>query len=151
MQNIKPVSTEYQKLQAAWKKAAKIGELVVPCQNLSDARRLRFSLYNAVKPVREGKVHAPELLEAISSVSLQIKEDPIRLILQNRAFSSAISALDAVLEDEDLQDAPAMPSDLSVEEAGSITRVRELLRQQEKEESGQPPTRVNPFYTREDR
>lgn len=147
MQNIKPVSTEYQKLQAAWKKAAKVGELVVPCQNLSDARRLRFSLYNAVKPVREGKVHAPELLEAISSVSLQIRENPIRLIMQNRAFSSAIAALDSVLDEEDFEEAPTMLPVMTPEEAESFNRVQELLKQPETAE--ETAARKNPFYTRE--
>ena len=150
MKNIKPVSSEYQKLQAAWKKAAREGELVVPCKTLSDARRLRFSLYNAVKPVREGKAHEPELLEAIQSVSLQLREDPPTLIMQHRAFSPAIAALDAVLGEEDLQDVPTAPPVMTPEEAESFSRVQELLGKGHDDETKPVfDTRKNPFYTRE--
>lgn len=143
MKNSPGGQQELQKLQAAWKKAAKDGELRVPCGTLSDARRLRFTLYNAVKAVKEGKVHDPKLLEVVNSVSISLQESPPMVVLQHRARSSMMQSLFAVLGDVELEEVSAVPV-MTEAEIASLNRLQELMQEE-------PEKPKNPYFTREGR
>ena len=77
-------------LHAVWRKAFNDGQLTIPVKSASDATRLRFSLYNAVRPVREGKVVAPDLLQAVQECSVRI--EGLSVVVQLKARPPAGSS-----------------------------------------------------------
>lgn len=143
MKNSPGGQQELQRLQAAWRKAVKDGEFRVPCGTLSDARRLRFTLYNAVKAVKEGKVHDPALLEVVNSVSVHLQEHPPMVIMQHRAKSSMMQSLSAALGDIELEDVSQAPV-MTQAEIESLNRLQEIMQEE-------PVKPKNPYFTREGR
>lgn len=136
---------ESRQLFAAWKKAAKDGVLEIPCPTLSNARQLRFTLYNAVKPVKDGKIDAPELLEAVRAVSIHLQDSPPMVVMQHRAFSPVMQSLAAALGDiEEFAEPEGAEPVMTAEEEASLRRMQELVG----EIAPAPGTRVNPYYTK---
>jgi len=61
------------------------GMKVVQCKTAAAAARLRFAMYNAVKPYRNGKREAdPELREAILNCSISLTPDKTGVLLQRK-------------------------------------------------------------------
>lgn len=145
MKNSPGGQAELQKLQAAWRKAEREGELRIPCGTLSDARRLRFTLYNAVKAVKEGRVSDPKLLAVVESVSISIQETPPMVVMQHRGKSSMMQSLSAALGNEVLEEVTEAPV-MTEEEVASLNRLQEMM--QEAPEDSRPK---NPYFTRERR
>lgn len=61
------------------------GMKVIQCKTPAEAMRLRFALYNAVKPYRNGKREAdPALREAILNCSMSLTPDKTGVLLQKK-------------------------------------------------------------------
>ena len=65
-------SKEQLAYQAVWRKALATGRVDLNFKTVADARRVRFGLYNAIRPIREGKVNDPEMVQAGQDCSVQI-------------------------------------------------------------------------------
>ena len=78
--------TEQDILLSVWREAGRNPDgLTVPCGNESDARRLRFTLYNALKPIKTGKLTADSALKyAIDNCSLSFTDDKCGLVLRSK-------------------------------------------------------------------
>lgn len=130
-------------MHAAWLKAERDEQLVIPCKALSDAKRLRFSLYNAVKPIKDGKADLPMVLAAVEACTISIQAEPLAVIIQLSSKSSMMQGvLEALGDDKALiADTPTMTG----AELESMEKALKLL------ETPVEPGKKNPFYTREDR
>lgn len=130
-------------LHAVWRKAFATGRLEIPVKSASDATRLRFSLYNAVRPVREGKVVSPDLLQAVEECSVRI--EGLAVVVQLKASSELMQAIaDSLGGEAELSAAlNVVPTDA---EAHAIEDSQKKLL--EKLEQDATPTRVTPYYTR---
>lgn len=133
---------------ALWKRAAKDGMFVVTCTNLADARKMRFGMYNSVKPLRDGKASLPDVVDAADECSISIQELPdgtAELVIQHRVsttmLQSALGALGQSLE-QVLGESPAEVMDSEVAE--SLHRLSEKLA-----EVPEDKVRTTPYYTRE--
>lgn len=145
--SIKPYNFTPDQLQmhAAWVKAAREGRLEIPCKTVSDARRLRFSLYNAVKPYRSGRVPEDKVSEAMEQVTVHLVETPKPMVLmQHKMATPMMQSLLAVLEGEEVAQAPVMTR----EEVESLQRLQELMQEPVRDTEGLP-SRANPYFTRE--
>ena len=133
---------QQRKLQALWRKALLDGELIIPCGSRSNATRLRFALYAAVRKERSGKVACDdELKTAVESISIGFSpEDNTSLLLQPRSETELMRVVDGVLGET--------PSTLLANaEERTILASQERLR-----ENLQPAqqTGTTPYYTREE-
>lgn len=84
-------------LQAVWRKAFRDRRtLEIACTDKTEAMRLRFSLYNAVKEARQGQGQDEELKAAATECVLTIRENVLRVIpsAQDRSIDAAFAALD---------------------------------------------------------
>ena len=131
-------------LHALWLKALRDGEVSVTCDTLSDAKRLRFALYNAVKPIRDEKAHLPEVLKAVESCS--ISAEGLTVTLREKTKTSLMRSVLGVVGgtvaefSEQAQEAVVSP-----EIAESLERL--LNRDDLTTAPGAAPS--NPYYTRE--
>ena len=131
-------------LHAVWRKAIAEGQVTIPTKSASDATRLRFSLYNSVRPVREGKVVSPDLLQAVQECSVRI--EGLSVVVQLKANTELMQAIAAALGGTEALEAAATaiaPTSAEVQEIEDSQR--KLL---EKLEQDAQPTRVTPYYTR---
>jgi len=128
-------------LHAVWRKAYRDGKLVIPVKSASDATRLRFSLYNSVRPVREGKAIAADLLQALGECSVRI--DGLSVVVQVKAGTDLMRSITDALGGEDALHEGQAPVD--VEEFTIMESQRKLLEELEKDAT---PTRSTPYYTR---
>lgn len=134
-------------MQSVWRKALREGEVVLQLPTESDAKRMRFTLYNSVRAVRLGKVVDAELLKATEECSIQIKEKTVTV--QSKLRSDMMQAVLAALgeTEQSLLATAAIPQ--TAEEAeieASQRRLMEKLGQDSP--AGQPGARVTPYYTR---
>lgn len=66
----------------------------IQCKSVAEASRLRFALYNAVKPYRNGKREADqELKDAILNCSICLTEDKKGIIMQKKLDSDLAKVL----------------------------------------------------------
>ena len=130
-------------LHAVWRKAYNDGKLTIPVKSEADATRIRFSLYNAVRPVREGKVVSPDLLRAVQECSIRV--EGLNVILQLKANTELMQAISDVLGGAESMEAAAtiIPTSAEVQEIEDSQR--RLL---EKLKADETPTRSTPYYTR---
>jgi hypothetical protein len=126
-------------MQQVWRKALREGEVRLTLRTENDAKRMRFTLYNAVKAVREGKEEDAELKEALQECIVRY-EAPLTVVILRRSqstlFQDVAEQMGVSLESL-RQEAPATPT---VEIERSLDRLKTLL----EEGSGS-----NPYYTRE--
>lgn len=134
---------EYLILHAVWRKAFADGQLTIPVKSASDAARLRFSLYNSVRAVREGKVVAPDLLQAVQECSVRI--EGLAVVVQLKANTELMQAISDALGGEEGVKAAVEVIPTAVEEQEIAESQRRLL---EKLGQDTPPTRSTPYYTR---
>jgi len=130
-------------LHAVWRKAFNDGQLTIPVKSASDATRLRFSLYNAVRPVREGKVVAPDLLQAVQECSVRI--EGLSVVVQLKANTELMQAISDALGGVEGLEAAAEVIPTSAEAQAVEESQRKLL---EKLGQDAAPTRSTPYYTR---
>ncbi len=75
----------------AWRKALRDGRVDMTFKSVSDARRIRFALYNSVRPIREGKVADPELAQAAEECSISL--DGATLTILAKVSSDSMQVL----------------------------------------------------------
>jgi len=145
-------------LQTAWRTAATRPDgLTIACPDVATARNLRFRLYNAVKPFRDGKAQPdPTLAEALGVLKVGVTIDPPSVSLTRKCVVDLVSA---ALADAGVSiDAAVTAEDLAV--ADSLARVNALAAAGEARASERHgliaeafplPTAspaANPFFTR---
>ncbi len=156
--------TEIARLQAAWRTAAARPDgLTIPCPDLATARNIRFKLYNAVKPVRDGTWAGDAgLIEAVDAMKISVRGQPPAVVIDRKPSMTLIdAALAAVGVDPEAAQEPA-----TAELAGSLERVMASVQAAQAEANGKAeklsglwpesapstspaPAAANPFYTRE--
>lgn len=125
-------------LRAAWMMGFSKGSYVIDCGDEKAARRLRFRLYEAVKNIRRGKEHTePDLVEAIAESELALEGS--KVIIRRKPIPPALQALADSLG----MPAAAPIQSVTPEIQASIDRAKELLKEETQ------PTRVTPYYNRE--
>ena len=142
-------------LQALWRKAAREGRVEVKLKSKADATRLRFSLYNAVRLVREGKVVDEELRAAVEDCSIGL--EGAVLTLQQKAQTAYFQVIAGVLGDDGIAEALAAPNPVSADSAPVTGAPEDLAAMHERlaKEFGQPTAaepsapRSTPYSTRE--
>lgn len=142
-------------LQALWRKAAREGRVEVKLKSKADATRLRFSLYNAVRLVREGKVVDEELRAAVEDCSIGL--EGAVLTLQQKAQTAYFQVIAGVLGDDGVAEALAAPNPVSADIAPAAGNGEDLAAMQERlakefangQGVEQPAPRSTPYYTRE--
>ena len=83
-------------LQGLWRKAFLQAEpLLIPCKSESNAIRLRFALYNAVREVRKGKVKADKtLIEATNNCTIGFSpNDRTTLLVQRKVMTELMQVV----------------------------------------------------------
>lgn len=83
-------------LQGLWRKAFLQAEpLLIPCKSESNAIRLRFALYNAVREVRKGKAKADKtLLDATSNCTIGFSpNDRATLLVQRKVMTELMQVV----------------------------------------------------------
>lgn len=96
------MDTQKMMLQGLWRKAfKKEGGLELNCKTPSNATKMRFALYAAVRGVREGKEKADEeLLQAIENCSISFaEEDKSILFMRRSVLTDMMQLVSEVLED----------------------------------------------------
>lgn len=134
-------SNETAVMQALWRLAHRKGRHEVVLPSLSECRRIRFALYNAVRKVRIGAERDAELEAAVAECSVSI--EGTTLVLQARAATPAMAAVLNSLgaEGEGLLELTPKAQE-EVEIAESEARLLKKLA-----EEGDA-LRVTPYYTR---
>lgn len=140
------MSKEQTALQHLWVKAYRETVVTLNLPTAADARRLRFALYNAVRPVKEGRQEWPELLEAAEGC--QIELDGERLSIRSRLSTAGMQAVLSALGvgEEELTGPETLPAQPEGNIGQSLSRLSRLMKET-------PPTeapRSTPFYKRED-
>lgn len=141
-------------MQSVWRKAIREGEVTLQLPTESDARRVRFTLYNSVRAVRQGKVIDEELLRATQECSIQITGSTV--VIQSKMRSDMMQAVLAALgesEETMLAKAPAPKTMEEAEVEASQQRLMEKLGQVSPgtgadNENTPVGARVTPYYTR---
>ena len=96
--------------------------ITVPCESEANAKRLRFALYNALKPVKNGKLTADmKLRYAIDNCSLSFTEDGKGLVIRPKVSTIVNKAILAALGNRVIKST----EELVMEE--SMKRVQERL------------------------
>lgn len=150
------INNEVSVMQALWRVAYRKGKHEILLPTLSDCRRIRFALYNAMRPVRQGKLVDPELAAAAEECSISI--EGTTLVIQAKSRTAAMSAVLASLGGEVealLQESPKTAEETEIE-ASQARLLQQLGNAEGKEvspatDSPLPPaagTRVTPYYTR---
>ena len=83
-------------LRGLWRKAFLQEEpLLIPCKSESNAIRLRFALYNAVREVRKGKVKADKtLVEAANNCTIGFSpDDRTTLLVQRKVMTELMQVV----------------------------------------------------------
>lgn len=140
-----------QVMQGLWRRAGRMPDaLEIKCKNLSDARRMRFALYNAVREFKpdqkDGKPPkvADEALQlGIDNCSVSFREGaPTTVLLRQKAKTDLmISALEALGEE-------ALLDELDVAASASANLVMKKLSGEVPVEIDPNMPRSTPYYTR---
>jgi hypothetical protein len=141
-------------MQSVWRKALREGEVILQLPSESDAKRVRFTLYNSVRAVRQGKVVDEELLRATQECSIQITGSTV--VIQSKMRSDMMQAVLAALGESEetlLAKAPTPKTAEEVEVEASRQRLLEKLGQvspgtEADNENTPAGARVTPYYTR---
>lgn len=149
--------SELATLQTAWRTAASRPDgLVIACPDIATARNLRFRLYNAVKPFRDGKAQPDSALaEALAVLKVGITMEPPSVNLTRKCVVDLVSAaLEGlgVSPDEALtaEDAAIAESLAHVQALTKAADAREADRAERVDELFRPTAGANPFYKRGD-
>lgn len=138
-------SSEQLALQSVWRRALQTGgvELVLPTE--SDATRMRFNLYNAVRAVRKGIVVDAELSQAMRecSVSKEGRRVTVSGKLKAETMQAVLQALGMTKEELLAQAGPKTAEEVEIE----ASQARLLAKLQAPEEPEQHYT-PNPYYNR---
>lgn len=143
------VSQEVLAMQGLWRRAlAREEGLSVALPTKSDATRMRFALYNAVRGVRKGDIVDPELLRATEELAVRVGVDgkgkPCVTFVKKSNGVLLAAALDALGGD--------LPAPAPTAEEVALGGVAERLSALSKEVSGEAapaePARVTPYYKR---
>lgn len=111
---------EHKLFHLLWKAAAKEGEKRIEMESESQAIRMRFALYNSARPVREGKLIDPELLEAIKNctVTTEGKTLIVRAWRGDKAFQLIAAGMGISLDDvEGMEKVVKSQEELQAEES----------------------------------
>ena len=143
-------------MQSVWRKALQDGEVILRLPTESDAKRIRFTLYNSVRAVREGTVIDDELLRATQECSIQITGNVVTVQAKTRsAMMQAVLHALGETEESLVAKAPVPKTAEEAEIEASQARLMEKLRQanavpgaEEQTTSTGAGTRVTPYYTR---
>lgn len=94
--------TEQDIMLSVWREAGRTAEgVTIPCESEANAKRLRFALYNAIKPVKTGRIAADGALKhAIATCSLSFTENKSGLIIRPKVATTLNRALLAALGDK---------------------------------------------------
>ena len=94
------IQSEQDIMLSVWREAGRSQEgVVIPCESEANAKRLRFALYNAIKPVKTGRLAADTALKhAIANCSLSFTEDKMGLHIRPKVATTLNKALLAALE-----------------------------------------------------
>ena len=90
-----PALTEQDIMLSIWREAGRDAKgVTIPCSTEANAKRMRFALYNAVKPVKAGRLAADSALkEAITTCSLSFTEDKKGLVIRPKVATELSQAL----------------------------------------------------------
>lgn len=106
---------------AVWRKALAEGEVRITLKTISDARRVRFGLYNSVRPFREGKMFDPDLLRAAQECSIRL-EGTTLIVIAKISTDTMQSVLEAIgLAPEALEQPVAVPMPVDIQESMAKT------------------------------
>ena len=139
-------------LQGLWRKAFLQAEpLLIPCKSESNAIRLRFALYNAVREVRKGKGKADKtLIEATNNCTIGFSPDDRATLLVQRKVMTELMQVVVDL----VGDAPELrKSEEDMEIEASSALLLEKLKQSTEFSPEQSPAnlglpRKTHYYTR---
>lgn len=140
-----------QLLQGLWRKAfGQDDALEIPCKTKSNATRMRFALYNAVRGVRTGKDKVDDLLkQAVENCTIGFHPaDRSVLIMQKKVMTEMMQTIAGILGDA--------PNLRKTDEQMEVEASQALLMKKLGEGvSADSPTaadvglpRVTPYYTR---
>lgn len=142
------INNEVSIMQALWRAAYRKGfhEIVLPTP--SDARRIRFSLYNAMRPIRKGTMVDAELSAAADECSISIEGSTLRIQArsQTKAMSLVLESLGGSVE-ELLAPDPQTAEEAAI--SASQQRLIDLMNSNAASSVDAPAPRVTPYYTRE--
>ena len=122
-----PVRTEQDIFHDLWRAGGESEDgVTVPCESEANAKRLRFALYNSLKPIKKGKMTADMKLQyAIDNCSLSFTEDGTGLMIRPKVSTMVNKAILAALGNRVIKST----EELVIEE--SMKRVQERLAQPE--------------------
>lgn len=138
-------------LQGLWRKAFGQDEpLEIPCKTASNATRMRFALYNAVRGVRTGKDKVDDLLrQAAENCSIGFHpEDKTILVMHRKVMTEMMQTIAGILGDS--PELKKTDEQMEVEASQAL-----LMKKLSEGVSADQPTaadvglpRVTPYYTR---
>ena len=153
-------------LQEIWRKAFQQDEpLEIPCKTESNAKRMRFALYNAVRGVRDGRTPADSLLrEATENCAVGFKPgERSTVVLQKKILTELMQVVVGIVgagAAAPSASAPGNPAEhpfllksseeLQAEEEtqASLARLAEKLKEASPGAGEVAARRPNPYYTR---
>ena len=117
---------------AVWRQALAKGEVRITLKTVSDARRVRFGLYNSVRPFREGKLFDPDLQRAAQECSIRLEDTTLTVIskLNTDTMQSVLEAIGLDAEELATTQAaqaaqPALPADIQESMALTMKKLNE--------------------------
>lgn len=139
-------SQESALLRQVWRKALAEGRVVLPFKDAREARRVRFALYNAVKPVKDGLLVDDELLEAANECKVQF-EGEATLVVVRRVMTTELQIIaeSLGLVPGSTTELPAPKTAEEAQVATSLERLQEKLKDEGRE---QGTKRQTPYYER---
>ena len=126
-----------------WRKAFREGQITLKMPSHSDAVKLRFGLYNAIRPIRQGKVIDSELLQAASECSINLEGNALTIQLKSK--TAMMQAVVAALGEDAFAPAEAP---LSAEQAEILESQRRLLEKMQSPDKDAPVVH-DPYNTRD--
>lgn len=127
-----------------WRKAFREGQITLKMPSHSDAVKLRFGLYNAIRPIRQGKAVDAELLQAATECSINL--DGTALTIQLKSKTAMMQAVVAALGEEAFT--PAQ-TPVSAEEAEIMESQRRMLEKLTQSGDEARPVVNDPYNTRD--
>lgn len=96
--------TEQDIMLSIWREAGKSPEgITIPCSTEGNAKRMRFALYNAVKPIKTGKLPGDgQLKQAIATCSLSFTPDKRGLVIRPKITTELNQSLLAALRGKEV-------------------------------------------------
>lgn len=132
-------------MHKVWRKALREGKVELTLSAPGQAMRLRFGLYNSLKPIRSGKAIDAELLRASENCSISIQGNVVSVY--QRALSPIAQAMLEALGDDGTAELVSTEGPITLEEhdvAESLRLLDERLKAAEDADAG----RETPYYKR---